>query len=158
MHILGLLLLALGDGILQHAKLFGSFLVGMLGSAAYFTALYFKFIGISDEQRGILLEPFKEPPSYARLFNSKPFSSKKVLWYSIIGGFIAVVFQYDVPNFVAVQSLILGATWPAVVSQFLSGRMVAPSQEELKEKTPKPYGQDVEKRIKKIEQGLKKKK
>lgn len=107
-------------------KLVGAFLVGALGSAAYITALHFKFIGVNDEERAIILDPFKDRYSFRSSVNFY-----KCVWYSTVGGFIAVVFQFDVPNFVAVQSLILGATWPAVVSQFLSGRMVVPSRDEL---------------------------
>ncbi len=109
-----------------YTKLIPSFLVGGLGSAAYITALYFKFVGDTDANRAIVTQPFR-----ARISGNMSFL--KCSWYCIVGGFIAVVFQFDVPTFVAVQSLILGATWPAIVSQFLSGRMVNPKQEELQE-------------------------
>lgn len=36
----------------------GDFLVGALGSVAYFTALYFRFIGGVDAHRSIILRPF----------------------------------------------------------------------------------------------------
>jgi hypothetical protein len=103
-----------------------AFLVGALGSGAYITALYFKFIGDSDGNRDIIIKPFRKR-------YSTDISVNKCVWYSVVGGSIAVVFQVDVPNFVAVQSLILGATWPAIVSQFLSGRMSAPSKQEQEE-------------------------
>ena len=105
-------------------KLVYSFLVGSLGSAAYITALYFKFIGDSDDNRSIIFKPFCKK-------YTNDTAVLKCLWYCVIGGFIAVVFQFDVPNFVAVQSLILGATWPAIVSQFLSGRMASATKPEL---------------------------
>lgn len=106
-------------------RLLGSFLVGCIGSGAYFTALYFKFVGRSDAQRKIILDPF------IRYENDEPkVSIRKVVWYCCLGGSIAVVFQYSVPNFVAIQSFIIGATWPSVVSQFLSGRMEEPTKDE----------------------------
>lgn len=117
-------LIAVGNIFMEHSKLILAFLVGSLGSGAYITALYFKFIGDSDENRGIIFRPF-----YKKY--STDVDYRKCLWYCGVGGCIAVVFQFDVPTFVAVQSLILGATWPAIVSQFLSGRMAAPSAKEL---------------------------
>jgi hypothetical protein len=117
------LIIALSDVLASNSKLIFAFLVGFLGSAAYITALYFKFVGDSDQNRSIILKPFCKSTVSA-------ISYVKCFWYCIIGGFIAVVFQFDVPNFVAVQSLILGATWPAIVSQFLSGRMSEPSPKE----------------------------
>lgn len=104
-------------------KIVGAFIVGALGSGAYLTALYFKFIGDSDGNRSIIMQPFKKQ-------DSSGISLKKCFWYSSVGGAIAVIFQFDVPTFVGVQSLILGATWPAIVSQFLSGRMSSPSKQE----------------------------
>lgn len=102
--------------------------MGFLGSIAYFTALYFKFVGINDDYREIILEPF------LRNKYSSSISKRKVLWYSSIGGFIACVFQANVPTFVAIQSFIIGATWPGVVSQFLSGRMESPTHDEQNKK------------------------
>jgi len=108
------------------SRLGPAFIVGFFGSAAYITALFFKFIGDSEERRRIVIGPFLRS-------DMKKAGIMKCIWYCIIGGFVATVFQFDVPNFVAVQSLILGATWPAIVSQFLSGRMTSPSQKEVDE-------------------------
>ncbi len=114
----------------QHLKLLLAFIVGCVGSFAYITALYFKFIGDTEDNRRIVMSPFLNLKSEGgRIVKKMSFS--KVAWYCGIGGGIAVIFQFDVPNFVAVQCLILGATWPAIVSQFLSGRMANPSQKEL---------------------------
>ena len=109
-----------------YLKLLYSFTVGGIGSAAYITALYFRFVGETKETRRIVIEPFLKRYSDVA-------SVPKCFWYCLIGGFIAVIFQFDVPNFVAVQSLILGATWPAIVSQFLSGRMTHPNPREIDE-------------------------
>jgi len=138
-------------------KLGYAFLVGSFGSAAYITALYFKFIGDTNENRRIVIEPFLRK-------NSDSVSIWKCIWYCLIGGFVALVFQYDVPNFVAVQSLILGATWPAIVSQFLSGRMANPSQKEIEELLGKPrqgnvnYLENMKNRIKEVNEIRKSKK
>lgn len=141
------------------AKLIGAFLVGFVGSAAYITALYFKFIGVDDKSRSIIMNPFC---SNGRV------SKVKCLWYACMGGCIAVIFQFDVPNFVAIQSLILGATWPAVVAQFLSGRLASPTKEEdvgrellsAVEKSTQNYPADsklLEERIEKLKKNSKKK-
>ncbi|MBP9718944.1 MAG: hypothetical protein KBD46_00580, partial [Candidatus Levybacteria bacterium] len=103
-------------------KLIFAFLVGFLGSVGYVTALHFKFVGGADKNREIIIKPFYSSSSFLTFF--------KHFWYCLIGGLIALIFQIDVPNFVGIQSLILGATWPAIVSQFLSGRLVSLSDEE----------------------------
>lgn len=105
-------------------KLFFSFIAGALGSTAYITALYFHFVTTSKQQRNEVIKPF-----YRRYTGSLCY--KRVGWYAFIGGSIAMIFQVDVPAFVPVQSLILGATWPAVISQFLSGKMTEPIPDNL---------------------------
>lgn len=109
--------------ISTHHILFKALLVGFLGSAAYVTALNYKFVGLNDKNRSVVIAPFCKEAGKIGFLRS--------FWYCMVGGFIAVIFQYDVPNFVAVQCLILGITWPAIVSQFLSGRMVEASREEI---------------------------
>ncbi len=125
----------------SHMKLVLAFLVGAIGSAAYITALYFKFIGDTDGSRTILMRPFTKFKYNKKTgLLERKMNIGKCVWYCFIGGCIAVIFQFDVPNFVSVQSLILGATWPAIVSQFLSGRMANPSQKELEDiAKPQPY-------------------
>jgi hypothetical protein len=109
--------------IIPQNKLIFSFIVGAIGSAAYITVLGLRLIG-SDEDEG------EQNPFMARFsFPRKP-DYYKCTWYVLMGGAIATVFQVDVDQFVAVQSLILGATWPAVISQFLSGRMTTLGQRE----------------------------
>lgn len=113
----------------SHLKLIFAFVVGFIGSAAYLTALYFKFIGDTETNRQIVLQPFFKKKK--NFLEESQMGIQKCLWYCMFGGLIAVIFQFDVPNFVGVQSLILGATWPAIVSQFLSGRMANPTKSEL---------------------------
>lgn len=143
-----------------YLKLVYAFIVGMIGSAAYVTALYFKFIGETDDTRRIVMGPFlKFKNGKDGLFRSS-MSVWKCIWYCGMGGCIAVIFQFDVPNFVSVQSLILGVTWPAIVSQFLSGRMVYPNKGELEKlerfSTTTIHTPDLVKRAKEIEDEIKK--
>jgi hypothetical protein len=121
-----------------YSKLIWAFGVGSIGSAAYITALYFKFIGDTDNNRKIVIGPFMKR-------YREDVSFWKCVWYCCVGGFIAVIFQFDVPNFVAVQCLILGATWPAIVSQFLSGRMANPHPKEIEDLLKRTAPTDTEK-------------
>ena len=123
----------LGVLLWPYWKLIFAFFAGMVGSAAYITALYFRFIGENDSERRVVMKPFMKRYS---VFGE--LDKLKCFWYCCVGGAVAVIFQVDVPTFVAVQSLILGATWPAVISQFLSGKMVAPARDDIK--------QDIEKK------------
>ncbi len=114
---------------IEHQRLFWSFIIGATGSAAYFTALYFKFVGYTDAHRNIIIEPFRKTNDY--FFNR--ISGWKVLWYCCVGGAISLIFQISTPQLVAIQGFILGAAWPSVVSQYLSGRMGKLSDEEADE-------------------------
>lgn len=118
-------------------KLFFSFLAGATGSAAYISAVYFNFVTRDEESRDAALRPFQKGYSFNRTM-----CFKKTLWYTFIGGFIAMIFQYDVPSLVPVQSMILGATWPAVISQFLSGKMVEPVK--IPEKSDNPSMKEIQ--------------
>ena len=105
-----------------------AFLIGFMGSAAYITALLFNFIGDGATSRAAMLKPFCTK-------YSQDIHWLKFIWYCVVGGTVAVVFQLNIPNLVAVQNFILGATWPAIVSQFLSGRMSSPAKEDLEDIT-----------------------
>ncbi|MBI2171698.1 MAG: hypothetical protein HYU30_06720 [Chloroflexi bacterium] len=91
-----------------------AFLIGMVGSVAYFTVVYFGFVGSGKESRDLILGYFWGKNGRTTL--------AKVAWYSLVGGLIAGVFQLAERAFVPVQSFILGATWPSIVGQLLSGR------------------------------------
>jgi hypothetical protein len=97
--------------------------IGFAGSMAYFTAVYFGFVGQSLDSRTHILTHFQGQNGIHLL---------KPIWYAVFGGVIATVFQLLQSEFVPVQSLILGATWPSVVAQFLSGRQTGPSDDEAK--------------------------
>lgn len=86
--------------------------VGAAGSLAYFTALYFGFIG--GEEILNKLWPSRKTPWYGKLF--------RVIWFAIIGAAVAFIFQLPERNFAAIQAFIVGTTWPTIVSQVLTGR------------------------------------
>lgn len=124
-NMLNIMIVGLVNIITHNKDIVYAFFVGGLGSFAYLTAVYFKFIGGNDNNRKIILEPFYENNNfYSKL------SFIKIFWYSFVGGSIALVFQINVPVFAAVQSLIIGFTWPMIVGQFLSGRMSLPTEDE----------------------------
>jgi len=106
-------------------KLLFAFIAGLIGSLAYVSVLYFKFIGRSNQERMLILKPFLDKDGAIHFF--------KLLWYCCIGGAIAVLFQYPEPTFVPVQSFLLGISWPAIVSQHISGRMKDPTVNEMSE-------------------------
>jgi hypothetical protein len=82
-----------------------AFIVGMIGSLAYYTALRLGYVG--GEQSTALL----------RLF-----TRFLVAWFCIIGGSIAAVFQLaQLTSFAPVQAFVLGVTWPTLVSQYVTG-------------------------------------
>lgn len=95
-------------------ELLWAWIIGTIGSIAYFTVVYFGFIGSGRESRDTILGYFWGKTGRTTLL--------KVVWYSFVGGFIAGIFQLAETAFVPVQSFILGATWPSIVGQLLSGR------------------------------------
>jgi hypothetical protein len=104
--------------------LISAFFFGFFGSVSYITALYFNFVGSDMKVRELLIHPFKKEGKI-NIF--------KIAWYCSIGGFIALVFQTPTSTFVPIQNFILGVTWPATVSQYLSGRMGNPSTKEMED-------------------------
>lgn len=107
-------------------RLFFAFLVGLVGSLAYVSIVYFKFIGKNDAERQIILKPFLKNDEIHIL---------KLFWYCIIGGLIAAIFQYPESTFVSIQSFLLGVGWPSLVLHHISGRMKDPSEDEINENT-----------------------
>lgn len=87
-----------------------AFIVGSLGSAAYFSAVYFTFI----ENKSLC--PILIPNSRV--------CKGKLLWYMAMGGVIALIFQLPERNgFIPIQAFILGTTWPSIVAQILTGKL-----------------------------------
>jgi len=82
-----------------------AFIVGMIGSLAYYTALRLGYIG--GEQRTILLDLFDK-----RIM---------IAWFCLIGGSIAAIFQLAQPaTFAPIQALVLGVTWPTLIAQYVT--------------------------------------
>lgn len=82
----------------------GAFIIGMVGSLAYYVALRLGFVS-------------------AELVEEK-FNSKKTLGalgFIALGGAVAIVFQLpQMDAFTPIQSFVLGITWPFIVSQYAS--------------------------------------
>ena len=89
-------------------------LLGALGSLAYFTAMYFAFVGTND-----LLGKFWVPGGgigggFANLF--------RVVWFALIGAAVSFIFQLPETTLAPIQAFIVGTTWPTIVAQVLTGR------------------------------------
>lgn len=92
-----------------------AFLIGFIGSMAYVTAVNFKFVGGNDDHRSVMLSPFRNKKD--RL------CPVRFVWYALVGGLIATIFQMPQSAFAPIQNFIIGCAWPAMVTQFLTGRM-----------------------------------
>lgn len=94
----------------------GAVIIGTAGSAAYLTALFLGFLG--DTPLKALrphFETIRGTPPVTRL------SGQRFVAFVVFGGFVASVFQLAQGTpFAAVQALVLGATWPTVISQILT--------------------------------------
>ncbi len=83
--------------------------VGSVGSAAYLIALWVGLVGSSGGKERILVH-FRE------------LWGLKVPLFIAGGGAVAMVFQLPEGKLIPVQAFIIGCTWPAVVSNYLSGK------------------------------------
>ncbi len=90
-------------------------LIGAAGSLAYFTGLYFGFLQ-NEAILSRLWPPARQSGLAVRLF--------RVLWFAIIGGSVAFVFQLPETSLAPIQAFIVGTTWPTIVSQVLTGRQL----------------------------------
>lgn len=97
--------------------LVGSFIVGMIGSGAYYAALRLGYTG--GDQRDWFLKNFGGPKGKSA--------------FIFIGGAVATVFQLpELGGFVPIQAFVLGITWPFIVSQYVS-KVSAPRPKEIEE-------------------------
>lgn len=94
----------------------GAVVIGAVGSAAYLTALLLGFLGDTAlEQLRPRFEVVSGSPAVKKL------SAARVALFILFGAAIAAVFQLAQGGvFAPVQALVLGATWPTVISQVLS--------------------------------------
>lgn len=83
--------------------------VGSVGSAAYLVALWVGLVGSTGGKERILAH-FRE------------LWALKVPLFIAGGGAVAMVFQLPEGKLIPVQAFIIGCTWPAVVSNYLSGK------------------------------------
>jgi hypothetical protein len=93
--------------------------IGALGGLAYLVAAWAGFVGKDENSRDRVLKYFVA---------SRPWML--VPAYVLTAGGIALVFQLPERGLVPVQAFILGCTWPAVVSNYLSGRQSGDGGEE----------------------------
>jgi hypothetical protein len=81
-----------------------AFIIGIVGSLAYYTALRLGYIG--GENQASLLEVF---------------DGWTIVAFCLLGGGIAAIFQMAQPNaFAPIQALVLGITWPTLISQYVT--------------------------------------
>ncbi|MBI2885748.1 MAG: hypothetical protein HYY02_00915 [Chloroflexi bacterium] len=121
----GIFLAGFASGVERWLTALGALFTGILGSVAYFTALFLGFVG-QTEGRNQLLSSFRRA--------NGSLSAPIVGAYVFVGGGIAVVFQIASPAFAPVQSLILGATWPAVLIQWLSSQQTGENKQQVSQK------------------------
>jgi hypothetical protein len=118
-----------------------AFCIGMLGAAAFHFGVFIGFI--ARDSRGNLLEFL-----HAELLTRRLVSPSE-LWYFrfrsvafwTFGGVVAAVFQMaDADSLVPIQAFVLGASWPSVVTQLMSGRSNPPAQPANIAPPPQPPG------------------
>jgi hypothetical protein len=88
-------------------------LIGGAGSLAYFSALFFGFI-----QGEEILAKLWPAPRTIHWINK----TLRVLWFVIIGGAVAFIFQLPQGDLAPIQAFIMGTTWPTIVAQILTTR------------------------------------
>jgi hypothetical protein len=95
-------------------------MIGGVGSAAYLTAVWVGLVGRSEGRDRVLAH-------FRKLWGLK------IPLYLTGGGCVAMVFQLPEAKLVPVQAFIIGCTWPAVVSNYLSGRQSGEGEEKALE-------------------------
>ncbi len=86
----------------------GAFLIGALGSAAFLM---------------IVATAIVEHPSRDNILKNVTSTSDRTALYIFLGGIIAGVFQLaEASAFAPVQALVIGVTWPSVISQYLGSK------------------------------------
>jgi hypothetical protein len=102
------------DNILNTPAILGAIVMGTIGSTAYLVASKLGFVKLNRNKK------FEEI-GYAKSFG-----------YALVGGAVATVFQIpELPNFIPIQSFVLGITWPLLVAQYTSGTKSSSGKEEL---------------------------
>jgi hypothetical protein len=116
-------------GLRRTLVLITAFLIGMCGAAAFHLGVFLGFIA-RDSRTGLL--------EFLHIdFANRPQAAAREIWikrclrfsFWIFGGIVATVFQMaDADSLVPIQAFVLGASWPSVVTQLMSGRSTPPPQ------------------------------
>ena len=118
-----------------------AFCIGMLGAAAFHFGVFIGFI--ARDSRGNLLEFLHAELLMRRLISPSElwyFRLRSVAFWTF-GGVVAAVFQMaDADSLVPIQAFVLGASWPSVVTQLMSGRSNPPAQPASIAPPPQPPG------------------
>jgi hypothetical protein len=97
----------------------GAFIVGAIGSLAYYAALKLGYAG-GNQRDGIL----KNFASFTKSYGVA------VAGFLFIGGAVATAFQAaQMETFTPVQSFVLGVTWPMIVAQYAAREPSGPPPE-----------------------------
>lgn len=110
-------------------EIIGAFIIGFIGAISYLFVVYIGFAGGKnlDDCRTIL-EAFLKKSKIkflSKYFNiSWIITTLMVLCYSILGGSMALIFQLTYNGvFAPIPALIMGITWPILVSSYLAGKL-----------------------------------
>ena len=94
-------------------------LIGGAGSLAYFSALFFGFIQ-GEEILAKLWPTLRNMSGYTKAL--------RVIWFMLIGGAVAFIFQLPQGDLAPIQAFIVGTTWPTIVAQILTTRQAESPQ------------------------------
>jgi hypothetical protein len=114
-------------GLRRFLVLITAFLIGTFGAAAFHLGVYTGFIA-RESRPGLLQFLHVEFATRTRVTELE----RRLVWFLRIsfwcfGGIVAVVFQMaDADSLVPIQAFVLGASWPTVVTQLMSGRSTSP--------------------------------
>jgi hypothetical protein len=115
------------SGLRRFLVLLTAFLIGFGGAAAFHYGVFIGFI--ARDSRASLLEFLHIESVVAARLSRRDMSLlwlRRVLFW-MFGGGVAVVFQMaDADSLVPIQAFVLGASWPSVVTQLMSGRSLPP--------------------------------
>lgn len=137
---------ALGDGLRSAIKevrvWLGSYLIGCIGSSAFFVGVWLGFIGPDSRSRVLQFLLTLPPPKPERIDGQSPVDYlarleewerrhanvverirySRVAIFIAFGGMVALVFQLtDTNKLIPIQAFVLGATWPSVVTRVMAG-------------------------------------
>jgi len=126
-------------GLRRFLVLITAFVIGTAGAAAFHLGVYAGFI--ARESRPGLLEFLHTEFMNRTTVSAREKQVARLLRTAFwcFGGIVAVVFQAaDADSLVPIQAFVLGASWPTVVTQLMSGRNSPPPPQpaNISPKTP----------------------